>query len=96
MKSRRTAGKIQSILHGISISFTTCQIGGQGLIPYFYLRLTLFVYFLKYSTTTFQEVEKVVQQQVKQGNIAGLLTLQRQIAQAVGTGTILYFLYYIS
>ena len=38
-------------------------------------------------SATFHEVEKVLQQQVKDGNISGLLTLQRQIAQAVGTGT---------
>ena len=71
--------------HGISIWFTTSQQLEQGPnMRNFYLHSE----FLTINcSATFHEVEKVLQQQVKDGNISGLLTLQRQIAQAVGTGT---------
>lgn len=36
----------------------------------------------------FSDIEKIVQSQINEGNVAGLLGLQRQIAKATGTGNI--------
>lgn len=45
------------------------------------LKLNQYIY-----SSTLTDVENVVQKQIKEGNVAGLIALQRQISKAVGTG----------